>query len=80
VQWGVGNYCDNRDAPTLASDRLAQMQRELAHKGSPNAEVAAWDHRNTWLKLGEYDDVIGWQTPEQVAAILAYVSSLPRAE
>ena len=68
VQFGNGNYCDNRHYGELVSF-------EQPVPPSSNAEVAAWDKDGHWLKLGEYDDVIGWQTPDQIAAIIADISS-----
>jgi len=50
VQFGYGNYCDNRYSKDAAA--------------SANAEVAAFKSLGgDWVKLGEHDDVIGWQTP-----------------
>jgi hypothetical protein len=33
-------------------------------------EVAAWKEDGVWLRLAEYDDVVGWQTREQVNEII----------
>ena len=30
-----------------------------------------------FVKLGKYDDVLGWQTPERVTSIMHWVSCLP---
>lgn len=40
------------------------------------AEVAAWDANNNWYDLQEDDAVIGWQTPDQVAALIQKINSL----
>lgn len=39
-------------------------------------EVAAWDENGEWVKLQEFDDVIGYQTPTQVLEIMNKVASL----
>ena len=67
VQFGYGNHCDNRYSKDAAA--------------SANAEVAAFNsHGGDWVKLGEHDDVIGWQTPDQVLAIMAMIATLPKEE
>jgi hypothetical protein len=67
VQFGEGNYCTNRYGND--GDKSA------------NAEVAAWsDCGGEWVKLGENDDVIGWQTPDQVLAIMTRIANLPRKD
>lgn len=38
-------------------------------------EVAAWDADGKWVKLGDNDNVIGWQSAEQVLAIMNKVAS-----
>jgi hypothetical protein len=55
VQWHKAAYCENRGFESLKSS---------------TAEVAAWNAKGEWFKLGENDDVIGYQTPEQVLEIL----------
>ena len=62
VQWNPGNYVDDRNG------------EHGEHRKSRNAEVAAWDANGKWIRLGD-DDVVGWQTPEQVLAIMAKVSA-----
>ena len=65
VQFGRENYCANRDGKDGGK--------------SPNAEVAAWKTHGLgeWVKLGENDEVIGWQTPDQVLAIMTRIANLP---
>jgi hypothetical protein len=57
VQFGEGNYCDNR------------------HLNEPkqcaNAEVWAWDENGKPL----FDEPLGWQTPDEVAALIAKYSA-----
>mgnify|MGYP003346433659 CR=1 FL=1 len=61
VQFGSGNYCENCDGKETHSK---------------NAEVAAWDADDKWIKLDEHDDVLGWQSPDQVLAIMNRIAAL----
>jgi len=73
VQWGTGNYCENR---TLAISHFAdweQVDREAGAAGSKTAEIAAWDRDGKWFDFGS-DEVAGHQTPEQVAAFIAQIA------
>lgn len=47
-----------------------------AETGFSSAEVAAWDADGNWVKLGDNDDVIGWQSPEQVLAIMNKIAAM----
>jgi hypothetical protein len=68
VQFGNGNYCDNRHYGSMVTfDEPVPPSR--------NAEVAAWDKDGNWVQLSEHDDVIGWQTPDDIAALIASISS-----
>jgi hypothetical protein len=69
VQFGEGNYCRN--------DALRFETRDVI---CPDAEIAAWkegsdrsDAKN-WHKF-KFDNVDGWQTPEQVVKFLAMVAA-----
>ncbi len=65
VQFGHGNYCTNRYGND--GDKSA------------NAEVAAWSaYVGERVKLGENHDVVGWQTPDQVLAIMTRIANLPK--
>jgi hypothetical protein len=44
--------------------------------GFSAVEVAAWDADGKWVKLGDNDDVIGWQSPEEVLAIMNKVAAM----
>ena len=66
VQWGGGNLCENR--------HLDYVGPETPVPASATAEVAVWDKDGQWVSLSPYD-VIGYQTPEQVAAIIADFAS-----
>lgn len=45
-------------------------------EGFTSAEVAAWDSDGNWVKLSDNDDVIGWQSPEQVLAIMNKIAAM----
>ena len=68
VQFGPGNYGDNRYAPRGA-------ERECGIMGSRTAEVAVWDRLGTIL----FDDQLekGYVSPEDVAKLLYDISRLP---
>ena len=68
VQFGNGNYCDNRHYGN-------PLNGDQSVPPSSNAEVAVWDKDGKWVQLSEHDDVIGWQTADDVAALIASVSS-----
>lgn len=59
VQFGRGNYCDNRFNSQDVKDQSCE-----------NAEVWAWDKDGNPLC-----EVQGWQTPEEVAAFIAKYSA-----
>jgi len=44
--------------------------------GFTSVEVAAWDADGEWIKLSDNDDVIGWQSPEEVLAIMNKVAAM----
>ena len=78
VQFGGGNYCDNRLYGTPPGG--------LRDAGTcANAEVAVFLHdpdrgwyRPTCLNRG--DDVAGYVTPDQLAQVIAEVQALPSAD
>lgn len=74
VQFGGGNYSSNYDIK-IGSSRNGQPV-----PASATAEVAAWDSTGKWVKLGDGDDVVGYQTPAEVLAILNKIAALPHAE
>lgn len=68
VQWGTGNYCDNRGmrySPTANA--------EAGAKGSTTAEIAAWDAEGEWHTFG-VEEVKGYVTPDEVVAFLNMVA------
>jgi hypothetical protein len=69
VQFGPGNYCDNRHMPIDSeSDRLAGKE------GSTNAEIAAWDADGNWHNFGD-DTVCGWCSTDDVANFIAQIAN-----
>jgi hypothetical protein len=81
IQWGPTNYCDYRRGKTQYYSE--ESCKKCGADGSDTAEVAVWETvgRKRWLKVktlkllpvGE-TDVEGYQTPEQVVALLARVA------
>lgn len=78
VQFGPGNYCQNRDMDINASPNDYRESNRLAgERGSMDAEIAAWPDGGTLVSFGG-DTVEGWVPADQVAAFLMFVSRLPR--
>ena len=70
VQFGSCNYCDHYNADPLESKRLAE-------DGSKTAEVAVTLEGEGIVHIEQWgDSVRGYQTPEQVAALITEVSAL----
>jgi hypothetical protein len=44
--------------------------------GYSSVEVAAWDAEGNWVQLGDNNDVIGWQSPEEVLAIMNKIAAM----
>ena len=65
VQWGSGNYCSNRDK------KRNEMDNRFTESNS--AEVAIF-FNNIMLPV-THNEVIGWVTTDDVARIIAMVSS-----
>lgn len=73
VQWGTGNYCENRQVLISQFADWETVDREVGAAGSATAEIAAWDKDGKWFDFGT-DEVAGWQTPDQVAAFIAQIA------
>jgi hypothetical protein len=75
VQWGVGNYCDNRDVGQYNSEKKSDFY------SSTTAEIAVWktskdgESRTGLMKISPYDQVIGWLSTDDVAHWIAKVSN-----
>jgi len=72
VQFGKGNYCERR---SFANDAWKPETDDPIH--SADAECAVWDANGDWMQLTNGDDVIGWQAPDNVAALIARVAAFP---
>ena len=67
MQWGPGNYCDNR-----YKDELGFIPKEPVT--STNAEIAAWDSKDVWHRF-ESDDVKGYCKPAEVLEFLNMIAN-----
>ena len=75
VQWGPGNYCASKNQDGVRySIRDNPFTSEHKTYESHTAEVAAWKPDGTWLRLGEHDDVVGWQNADEVAQYITVLS------
>ena len=70
VQWGEGNYCSNRRSVLESFTSCNGLQ---LHE-SRTAEIAAFRPDDTYLHLGDYDDVVGWLSADEVADYIAIIS------
>ena len=66
IQWGQGNYCQNRNIDVPYRSEVP---------ASATAETAIIDPNGAFIEYNG-NNVQGWQTPEQVAATMAYVAAL----
>jgi hypothetical protein len=67
VQFGAGNYCDNRDT-----------KFNSPAKPSSDAEVACWGPDGEMVDIMDSGDtVIGWQSTNDVLTFLNKVASQP---
>lgn len=67
VQFGYGNYCDNRSTGSFDS----------AAPPCPNAEIAVLHTRELNMIEFHADQVKGWVTPDQVARLLGLMVTWP---
>jgi hypothetical protein len=77
VQFGPGNYCENRDMDIGAEEEMA------GRAGSANAEVAWWGPDGEMIKFeeDEYADTVkGWMRPADVLALLNRAASMSSAK
>jgi len=66
VQWHSFAYCDRKGFD------YAPGSEEF--NDSQTAEIAAWDSNGDWYEFGS-DTVLGYQTPDQVAAFMEYIKN-----
>ena len=67
VQFGGFNYCDNRYPG--GHDEIVG-----GFCFCPNAEVAVIKPDGSFAHISDCDDIMGWQTPEQVFALMARIA------
>lgn len=80
VQWGPGNYCDNRYFEIgRTNDSYFDACVKAGEDGSPTAETAIFDVKDNFVKRSpdDYDSVQAHQTPAEVLATMAWAASLP---
>jgi hypothetical protein len=66
VQFGAGNYCDNRNDYNHQNESCA------------NAEIAAWDSKGEWYNFPDHhDDVKGYCSTNEVVEFIHTISNLP---
>lgn len=73
VQFGYGNYCENRDKFPEAG-RMRDWQGDPEEVSSSTAEIAAWSADGTWYEFG-YDQVEGYVSADRVASFIEFVQS-----
>lgn len=56
------------------------MYSTAADEGFTAVEVAAWNKDGEWVKLDDNNDVIGWQSPEQVLAIMNKIAAMEQGK
>lgn len=82
VQWGTGNYCNNRDLDAEYSDTYHRHGDVCfwVPQESENAEIAAWDADGNWHKFKPDDEdyetsVDGWRGANSVLAFMNEIAS-----
>jgi len=68
VQWHIGAYCERKQV-------LVGYTEDKKPAESINAEIAAWDKDGNWYQF-EHDQVLGWQTADEVADFMNKIKSL----
>ena len=84
VQFGPGNYCENRNINmmiTAEQEQFAGKKAIAGNKGSIDAEIAAWDKDGNWHNFGDdrrqFGDtaVKGWCSTDEVANFIHMIAS-----
>ena len=73
VQFGPYHYA-NKDGKRI--DGSFQDSKLSDYWEADSAEVAVFNPRGKFVRLGDSDDVIGWQSPNQVADLIAKYSAI----
>lgn len=73
VQWGYGNYCENREGEMTYDMKGSEIMTKSA-----DAEVASWDKNGVWnlrtFLPDASDDVKGWLSADEVLAFMNLVA------
>jgi len=75
VQFGYGNFCDNRMSNSFdaMNAEYGEEMRELM-VSSRTAEIAIWDSNLTYFRFSDGEPVVGYVTPDEVAAWISITS------
>jgi hypothetical protein len=77
IQWHYGSYCSNRDVgPFLGTESMDVEQYKKDIHESSDAEIAVMDPQGEMVWLSDYDQVVGWLLPDEVAEYMSRVSNL----
>ena len=68
VQWGPGNFCQRKNEPMDAPERVEFWK-------SNTAVVAAWDERGNHHMFSEYNPIKGSLLPDEVAEFINFVAT-----
>ena len=78
IQWGFGNYCENRNSLAEMPKNFDATQRELGENGSVDAECAVFDPEGKMLdNVPDWSDTVnGWMSPDAVLKLMNWVAEL----
>lgn len=79
VQFGPGDYCNNRNAACNPGEHFTQARDRCGRDGCADAEVAVFDPNDHFVQLGKYNKVIGGVSPARVAEIIATIITDPQS-
>jgi hypothetical protein len=69
VQFGYGNFCDNK---IMNAEYGEELREPIV--SSRTAEIAIWDSNLTYFRFSNGEPVVGYVTPDEVAAWIAIAS------
>lgn len=70
VMFKGGNYCEHRHEDYYFAKNA--MEKEGCHT-SPDAEIAIWDENKTWLQFGQFENVKGFVSPDEVGGWISRI-------
>ncbi len=74
VQWGIGNYCSNRNLGLATG--YVEAQRKAGANGAPSAECAVFNPEGDFvIPAGFGEDVQGYCDASEVMKILLWAQS-----